>query len=211
MVLVNERQPTKCSVLEEQCDKLLERFQSIASTISQNDEVANCAKQQENKMTTSPKSHSKHLISRWMNCICQRDPEVPHGGVSGRSYKALLQEQLPVLMGPSDTFQQDNAPIHKFHEVTDWLWDSGYRVLEFPPYSPDLTSIEHNWFPLKQNHRNLQPLLHRMPVTTAKQLIEEHAPTAWQMILQTHMNSLIDLMPHRIEAVIAAEGWYTHY
>ena len=143
--------------------------------------------------------------------ICQRDPEAPQGEVSSWSYKALPQEQLPVLMGPNDTFQQDNAPIHKFHEVTDWLRDSGYQVLEFPPYSPDLTPIEHNWFPLKKSLRDLQPLLHQMPVTTAKQLIEEYAPTAWQMISQTHMNSLIDSMPHRVEAVITAEGWYTHY
>ena len=50
-----------------------------------------------------------------------------------------------------------------------------------------------------------------MLITTAKQLIEKYASTAWQMISQTHMNSLIDLMPHHIEAVIAAEGWYVHY
>ena len=131
--------------------------------------------------------------------------------MTGRSYKALLQEQLPLLIGPGEVFQQDNTPIHKCHEVRDWLQNSGYPVLEFPPYSPDLTPIEYNWFPLKKNIREWQPLLHQMPVAAAKQLIEENTPEVWQMISQAHMDKLIDLMPHRIEAVIEAEGWYTHY
>jgi hypothetical protein len=37
------------------------------------------------------------------------------------------------------------------------------------------------------------------------------AKEAWHAIDQRILNTLADIMPHRVEAVIAAKGWYIKY
>src|SRR5271163_4088598 len=37
---------------------------------------------------------------------------------------------------------QDNAPSHKARIVQDWLFNHGVKLLDFPPYSPDLNALE---------------------------------------------------------------------
>ena len=51
-----------------------------------------------------------------------------------------------------------------------------------------------------------------MPVTMALlDSLERAAVAAWEDFPEGMLNHLIDTMPHRIDALIAANGWYTKY
>ena len=71
-VLANERLPRKCSVQEEWYNELSESFQSTTSTIFQNHEVADHAKQPKKKMTPLLRQPSRCPMFRWMSCIVQQ-------------------------------------------------------------------------------------------------------------------------------------------
>ena len=47
------------------------------------------------------------------------------------------------------TFQQDNAPIHKYRLVINWIAHNNINVMEWPAQSPDLNPIENEWSHMK--------------------------------------------------------------
>ena len=106
----------------------------------------------------------------------------------------------------------DNAPIHTTFKVGDYLQETTYNVMSWPPYSPDLNLIEHCWHPLKLNAHIVAPQLPQMTnVKAAQDLLQDILPNAWNNIPQAHLDSLIKSMPKRVKVVIDAEGWYTKY
>jgi len=52
----------------------------------------------------------------------------------------------------SGLFQQDKALCHTAHIVQEWFeeHDEEFKVLAWPPNSPDLNPIEHLWDVLNQ-------------------------------------------------------------
>ena len=107
---------------------------------------------------------------------------------------------------------QDNASIHTAHKVRLWFENHGVYVMEWPPYSPDMNPIEHLWYRLKEllytHHPELLELGKgedaRRAITTA--LIE-----VWKEIGRDLMDSLIDSMTTRVNALLEAKGWYTRF
>lgn len=102
-------------------------------------------------------------------------------------------------------FQQDNDPKHKSRLVMNWIEGVGIQLLDWPAYSPDLNPIEHIWVCLKRklaDYETTPESMHELWVRIEKE---------WESITPDLCRHLIESMPRRIAAVIAARGGYTKY
>jgi hypothetical protein len=100
-------------------------------------------------------------------------------------------------------FQQDNDPKHTSHVVRDYLRDQQWDILDWPSQSPDLNPIENLWYILDRSTRD-------RACNTEAQLFEV-LQEAWRNIDINILNNLVDSMPRRIQAVIAAKGLPSKY
>ena len=82
----------------------------------------------------------------------------------------------------------------------------------WPPYSPDLNPIENLWAVMKVKIYQLYPWLEYAPDNqeTLQALIQA-AKEAWDAIDSAVLQNLCATMPHRVQAIIIADGWYTKY
>lgn len=122
-------------------------------------------------------------------------------------YRDILQNHmLPYAEGKLAAewiFQQDNDPKHTSLLVKDWLQKKNINVLPWPSQSPDLNPIEHLWDEIDRRLRtkkygNLNELMCAIE-------------SEWQKIPIERLQTLIDSMPHRCQAVIKAKGFATRY
>ncbi|GFV26609.1 uncharacterized protein TNCV_318781 [Trichonephila clavipes] len=95
---------------------------------------------------------------------------------------------------PGAIYQQDNARPHTARLSQQYL--QGYDVLPWPTRSPDLSPIEHVWDALG---RQLQPSRDTGELTAQMQRL-------WQDLPQGVISDLIESMPRRISACIAARA-----
>ena len=144
--------------------------------------------------------------------IMLRDEISLGGGYTAASYRETLEEGLlPIYNG--ETFMQDNAPIYTAGSTTTWLADIGIYVLpNWPLYSPDLNYIEHIWYHLKDRLNKAAPHLEGITdKERQKEVILEWLPRVWAELSDELIDSLVESMPRRIQAVIDADGWQTRY
>lgn len=118
----------------------------------------------------------------------------------------MLKRKLPMLCGPDTILLQDNAPIHTYGPVQKWFASSDYTIMEWPPYSLDLNSIEHCWFPLKNNTHHASPRLLEMTGSEAEAELHRVLPGAWDMIENNDFMDLIRTMLARVNAIIESQG-----
>lgn len=84
--------------------------------------------------------------------------------------------------------------------------------MEWPPYSPDLNPIENLWALLKAKIYELRPDLIDMRNNSASYaILVETVQIAWEELEIQHLTHLSKTMPHRVEAIIESQGWYTPY
>jgi transposase len=107
---------------------------------------------------------------------------------------------------------QDNAPIHSARVVTDWFTEHEIPVVDWPPYSPDLNPIEHVWWHLKNKVVELHPGLETIGTgEESKDALEAALIEAWGALDNSIIESCLESMPRRRDAVLRAKGWHTKY
>ena len=112
---------------------------------------------------------------------------------------------VPYVRQHNVTFQQDNARAHVARLSMAFLQQNNVDVMHWPPYSPDLSPIEHLWDVLDRRVRNRpQPPTTRQALRLA--LIQE-----WNAIPQAEINRLILSMTRRVRSGLNANGGHTCY
>ncbi|UYV75177.1 hypothetical protein LAZ67_12002754 [Cordylochernes scorpioides] len=105
---------------------------------------------------------------------------------------------LPYLQGvPNALYQQDNARPHTARISQQALQD--VQMLPWPPYSPDLSPIEHVWDIFGRR-------LHALPQPRSEDELWQIIEREWRAIPQDAIRTLIDSLPRRVAACIAVRG-----
>ncbi|UYV64517.1 hypothetical protein LAZ67_3001074 [Cordylochernes scorpioides] len=104
---------------------------------------------------------------------------------------------LPYLQGvPNALYQQDNARPHTARISQQALQD--VQMLPWPPYSPDLSPIEHVWDIIGRR-------LHAWPQLRSEDELWQMVEREWRAIPQDAIRTLIDSLPRRVAACIAVD------
>ena len=110
-------------------------------------------------------------------------------------------------------FMQNNVFIHSFHKMQIWFQKMDIQMLKWFSYSFDLNFIENLWALFKKKifkmYFDLNSLEGKKNETESQ--LFKILQQAWENIRNEVVQNLIENMPRRIQAVIAAEGWHTKY
>jgi len=134
------------------------------------------------------------------------------GTLRQEHYREILKSNLrtasrTLFHGRKGCFMQDNAPCHKSrmmqHFFNSRAFAGRFRLLAWPPCSPDLNPIENCWSLLKRR------IWSRCPRTVEE--LWRFSQEEWDKITQKTINAPIESMPRRIRAVVAVRGGHTKY
>jgi transposase len=90
-------------------------------------------------------------------------PLVLDGPMTGRAFRAYVEQCLAPALMPGDVVVLDNLAAHKVDGVRQAIAAAGASILYLPPYSPDLNPIE-------QLFAKLKALLRKVAARTKEEL-----------------------------------------
>ena len=128
------------------------------------------------------------------------------GKQKSSNYIAIIRNKvLPIIrLNVKDdfVFQQDNSPIHVSRETLNFFKEANVKLLDWPPYSPDLNIIE-NVLEMLSSHiygqgtvRNLKELRSRIDDSVSN-FNETKAQEAFKFYKS---------MPSRLYAILESHG-----
>ena len=116
--------------------------------------------------------------------------------MNAEDYKKLLVEQFAGISHSMDgskwIFQQDNTSCHKAKVVMHWLSKQKIDILSWPPYSPDLNSIENLWGLLARKIYNAGVQY------STKNDLKSAISNAWNQVTEQDQKNLVSSIPSRI-------------
>lgn len=132
---------------------------------------------------------------------------IVNGNLTAVRYRdeILRPHVVPFVRQHHLTFQQDNARPHVARVCRDFLATQNIVPIDWPPYSPDLSPIEHLWDELDRRIRNRRNPPNTLP-QLANALVQE-----WNNIPIRKVNALMNSMQQRIRDVITVRGGHTRY
>ena len=132
---------------------------------------------------------------------------VVNGNLNAIQYRDRILRQcvVPFVQRHNLTFQQDNARPHVARVCRDFLNQNNVIPLDWPPYSPDLSPIEHLWDELDRRVRSRRHVPNNVQQLTAA-LQQE-----WNHMPLRKINALINSMANRIREATQANGGHTRF
>ena len=130
--------------------------------------------------------------------------------VNSVRYLQILETRMvpsasQLYQGGDFIFQDDGAPCHRSKVVKAWFEAHGITPMHYwPGQSPDLNPIENLWNIMKRMVNQSKP--------TGRVSLVEGIIRAWHHTVTIDtLQTLVESMPRRIAAVIAAKGCATKY
>ena len=102
-------------------------------------------------------------------------------------------------------FIQDNAPCHVAAHTAAEIRARVIELLDWPPYSPDLNPIKHVQNQMKDYiQKNYPRKLSRLQ-------LEQAVLEAWDAVLESFLEHLVESMPRRVNSVYMAGSGHSRY
>jgi hypothetical protein len=152
------------------------------------------------------------------------------GGVNADAYLKILSEGLvefintlltpeegfdTITVATDDTFlfMHDNAPCHTAKKVEQFFKLRRIPIMKWPAQSPDLNPIENLWVDFKEQFHKAFVLagLHVSARADVTKRVKELLKEVWANQGRDMIMKLVESMPRRVAAVIAAKGDITKY
>ena len=115
----------------------------------------------------------------------------------------MLCQSYRIQVSIRATFMQDNPPCHKAKVVMSYLSEQDFKIMDWPPQSPDLNPIENLWKTLGVK------VMERNPTNTEDLWVK--LQEEWSKISIEDCQELIRSCSRRCAAVIESKGSFTKY
>lgn len=172
---------------------------------------SNCVKQSAEKnevpLLMSPKYSPGVMVWGGISMRGATELAFIKGTVNSLVYQDIINDYcidtMNTLYPDGWELQQDNAPCHTSKSTLAHFESLGLKVLKWPANSPDLNPIENLWSIIKRRLRAIK----RTTIADWREKIKE----IWESVDHELLSVLVESMPRRIEACIAAKGGHTKY
>jgi hypothetical protein len=132
--------------------------------------------------------------------------EIFDKNLNARRYVNILRKHKPEMDNLYEDgywFQQDNHPVHRSKIASNFIERNFEDVVEWPPYSPDLSPIENLWVWLKREVGKDMP----RTIEDLRKSIRRN----WERVTPEFLQPYFDSLPRRIEELIEAKGSRLNY